>query len=48
MKYAVLTYANMRGVRSVDRMVEFCGNIIDKAFGLFYYNYTRRYFFLWG
>ena len=24
MKYAVLTYANMRGVRSVDRIVELC------------------------
>jgi transposase len=24
MKYAVLTYANMRGVKSVDRIVELC------------------------
>ena len=30
MKYAVLTYANMRGVKSVDRIVELCGR--DLAF----------------
>ena len=24
MKYAVLTYANMRGVKSIDRIVELC------------------------
>ncbi len=30
MMYAVLTYANMRGIRAVDRIVELCGR--DLAF----------------
>ena len=27
MMYAVVTYANMRGVRAVDRIVELCENV---------------------
>ena len=32
MMYAVVTYANMRGIRTVDRIVELCER--DLAFGL--------------